>query len=83
MVGAFSQIARAQMRDPLGSSTGGMLTELQALEDLLGAAAPAAIQDATGVGAILDVGGDVNAMQPTRPTGATTTKCRSLRTLSV
>ena len=54
---AFSQIARAQMRDPLGSSTGGMLTELQALEDLLVAAAPAAIQDATAVGAILDLGG--------------------------
>ena len=52
---AFSTLGRAQMRDPLG-----MLSELQALEDLLGAAAPAAIQDAAGVGAILDEGGTVN-----------------------
>ena len=50
---AFSQLARQQMRDPLG-----MLTdELQALEDLLGTAA---IQDATGIGgaaALGDLGG--------------------------
>ena len=57
---AFSQLARAQMRNPLGSSASGMLTELQALEDLLVAAAPAAIQDATAVGAILDLGGAVD-----------------------
>ena len=52
---AFSQLARAQMRDPLG-----MLTdELQALEDLLGTPA---IQDTTGIGAaaIEDLGGAVN-----------------------
>ena len=52
---AFSTLARAQMRDPSS-----VLSELQALEDLLSAAAPAAIQDATGVGAILDEGGAVN-----------------------
>ncbi len=61
---AFSQIARAQMRDPLGTGTG-MLRELQQLEDLLTEVGQGSILDATSgapaPGAILDEGG---AAQP-------------------
>ena len=47
---AFSQIARAQMRDPLGNSTG-MLRELQQLEDLLTEVGQGSILDAVSSGA--------------------------------
>ena len=64
---AFSQIARAQMRDPLGNSTG-MLRELQQLEDLLTEVGQGSILDAVSSGApapgaILDEGGAASQLQ--------------------